>query len=225
MQTGFEMEMLTAATARVLMKGWPNQQELRGGLSWEVRTMEEAGTLLDFAKEPAKWGALNGKPIPPLPQTQGHRGIIMASPPITVTWQERGDRSSCLTVRCPITLWMEDDAMILPPDTVSGAFYLDPPDQPGLHRDLFKTWARKLLGELTSLNYIFTEMASAHLTSEYRSDSSCSEEPDERSRSSWGTPDSSDLEGAHKVDSSDEEGAHRPGWRPPGMAARGGARS
>ena len=69
MQTGFEMEMLTAATARVLMKGWPNQQELRGGLSWEVRTMEEAGTLLDFAKEPAKWGALNGKPIPPLPQT------------------------------------------------------------------------------------------------------------------------------------------------------------
>ena len=127
--------------------------------------------------------------------------------------------------RCPITLWMEDDAMILPPDTVSGPFYLDPPDQPGLHRDLFKTWGRKLLGELTSLNYMFTEMASAHLTSEYRSDSSCSEEPDERSRSSWGTPDSSDLEGAHQVDSSDEEGAHRPGWRPPGMAARGGARS
>ena len=69
MQTGFEMELLTASAARELMEGWPNQQDMRGGgLSWEARTMEEAGKLLDFAK--AGWGALNGKPIPPLPQVQ-----------------------------------------------------------------------------------------------------------------------------------------------------------
>ena len=41
MQTGFEMEMVTVEMARVLMKGWPNQQDMRcGGLSWEARTME-----------------------------------------------------------------------------------------------------------------------------------------------------------------------------------------
>ena len=176
MQTGFEMEMVTAAAASELMTAWPNRQERAGGVSWEARTMEQAGALLDFGKEPAKWGALNGKPVPPLPGTQGHRGIIMASPPITVTW-----RSSALSVRCPITIWMEENAMILPPDTtpmqgdaaISTPFYQDPPGQPGLHRDLFRAWAHKLLGELTVLNYTFTETASAHLTSEYKSDSSC----------------------------------------------------
>ena len=227
MQTGFEMEMVTAAAASELMTAWPNRQELRAGrVSWEARTMQQAGALLDFGKEPAKWGALNGKPVPPLPGTQGHRGIIIASPPITVTW-----RSSVLSVRFPITIWMEENAMILPPDTtpmqgdaaISTPFYQDPSSQPGLHRDIFRAWAHKLLGELTVLNYTFTERASAHLTSEYMSDSSCVEEPDERSCSSLGTPDSSEAEGAHQEgiaatrttcsDSSDEERAHLPGWQ------------
>eukprot|EP00966_Prymnesium_polylepis_P066932 1553560-Prymnesium_polylepis.1 len=47
--------------------------------------------------------------------------------------------------------------MILPPDTnpMQGStatfFYQDPPDRPGLHRDIliFRAWAHKLLGELT----------------------------------------------------------------------------
>lgn len=215
MQTGFEMEMVTAAAASELMTAWPNRQELRaGGVSWEARTMEQAGAMLDFAKEPANFGALNGKPVPPLPGTLGHRGIIMASPPITAVWQRRSDSSSVLTVRFPITIWMEENAMILPPDTnpkqgsTATSFYQDPPDRPGLHRDIFLAWAHKLLGELTIRNYTFTARARAHLTSEYMSDSSCVEEPDERSCSSGGTPDSSDAEGAHQ-EGTHQEGAHR----------------
>ena len=105
-------------------------------LHCKVRTMEEIGPLLSFEKEPAGWGMLNGKPIAPLPGTQGHRGVLMASPPLTVTWSARTDK---LVVRFPITIWSEDDSMILPPDDKDGTpFYQDPTDQPGFHRDIFK---------------------------------------------------------------------------------------
>ena len=170
--------------------------------------MEEAGVVLDFGKL-GGWGALNGKPIPPLPQTREHRGVIMASPPLTATWQMRADGSACLTVRFPLTIWTEDNAIILPPDDSSGtAFYQDPPDRPGMHRDMFQAWAHKVVGELVVQDYLMTKMALNHLPSEYMSDSSVVEEEDERSVSSWGDVDSSDLEGAHRpLDSSDEEAA------------------
>ena len=127
--------------------------------------------------------------------------------------------------------------MILPPDTsstvgqesISIPFYQDPPSQPGMHRDLFQSWAHKLLGELTLANFSFTAMACRHLPAEYMSDSEVVEESDGRSCSSWGDVaaggseepiarrpsmlDSSDEEGAHRpqvLDSSDEEGAHLP---------------
>ena len=221
MQTGFEMEMLTAAAVHELMAGWPNPQEVRGGLSWEARTMEEAGSLLDFAA--AGWGALNGKPIPPLPTTVEHRGILMASPPVTVCWQTRSDKSTCLTVRFPLTIWTEDNMIVLPPDDKDKIpFYLDPPGHPGFVRDKFKAWAHKILGELRALDYELTKPARDHLPQEYQScDSSCVEEEDTRSVSAEveADPDSSDEEGAHlplqhrvapMLDSSDEEGAHRP---------------
>ena len=213
MQTGFEMEMLTVASARDLMAGWPNFQELSGGgLAWEARTMEQAGSLLDFSS--TKWGALNAKPITPLPQTGGRcRGLLMASPPVTVTWQRRADRSTYLTVRFPITVWTEENAMILPPDDNEGRpFYQDPSDKPGMHRDLFKAWALKVLGELYNLNYLFTTEALKHLPPEYESDSSEYEaESSSASSEAMVRPlDSSDEEGAHRpLDSSDEEGAHR----------------
>ena len=83
MQTGFEMELVSEPAIRALMEGWPNHQALpRGGHSWEARTMEDAGRLRF-----ADWGVLNGKPIPPLPSTQDYRGVIMVSPPVTVSWQ------------------------------------------------------------------------------------------------------------------------------------------
>lgn len=213
MQTGFEMEMITCSAAHELMAGWPNKQEIRGGgMSWEARSMEEAGALLDFAKAPASWGALNGKPIPPLPSTREHRGVLMASPPITVAWQQRADGSTCLTVRFPLTIWMEDNAMILPPDDAQGnCFYQDPPGRSGMHRDLFKVWAHKLVGELLMEDYSMSKLACQHLPAAYKSDSSFVESEDARSVSSWGDVDSSDLEGAHRppdVDSSDLEGAH-----------------
>jgi hypothetical protein len=231
MQTGFEMELVTRLAVEALMEGWPNRQEMaRGGLSWEVRTMEELGPLLAFEKKPAGWGMLNCKPIAPLPRTQEHRGVLMVSPPLTVTWSVRADSSTLLAVRFPLTIWSDDDAMILPPDDAAGnSFYADPADQPGFHRDIFKTWAHMLLGELHSALVPMTLRALAHLPRQYQGcDSPCESEEDQRSRSDEAEArpeildssdeaearpeilDSSDEEGAHRemIDSSDEEGAH-----------------
>ena len=95
---------------------------------------------------------------------------------------------------------------------MSTPFYQDPPDQPGLHRDVFKAWAHKLLGELTSLNYTFTQFARAYLTSEYKSDSSSVEEPDERSEElEERSCNSSRSDSVLTLDSSDEEWARRVG--------------
>jgi hypothetical protein len=102
--------------------------------------------------------------------------------------------------------------MILPPDDKHGVpFYVDPADQPGLHRDTFKAWGCMLLGELHLQEFSLTEAIKTLLPKEYLSDSEVSEEEDGRSRSSV-MVDSSDEEGAHRppvMDSSDEEGAHR----------------
>ena len=229
MQTGFEMELITLSAVEALMEGWPNKQNPRPGLiSWEVRSMEEIGPLLAFEKEPAGWGAQNGKPITPFKLTQAHRGILMVSPPLTVTWSVRADKSTCLTVRFPLTIWSEDDSMILPPDDATGTpFYQDPSHLPGYHRDLFKKWAHMLLGEMHSANFVMTKAALMHLPPEYRAcDSSCEEYEDERSCSEEETPqvvDSSDEEGAH-LDSSDSEGAHQPWYRPRPSMVGGGKR-
>ena len=107
--------------------------------------------------------------------------------------------------------------MILPPDDKDGVpFYQDPSDRPGMHRDLFKTWGCKLIGELHLQQFSLTSKALTLLPLEYLSSSEASEEEDERSVSSCGVVDSSDEEGAHlprgmqrPLDSSDEEGAHR----------------
>lgn len=221
MQTGFEMELLPLSAARWLMSGWQNHQETRGSHSWELRDMKDIGERLNFGA--AGWGALNGKPIPPLPTTEENRGILLVSPPLTVTFQERADGTTQLTVRAPLTIWTEDNAMILPPDdssTPPNPFYVDPPGQAGYTCDLFKTWAHKVLGELHLLQFPMTRAALGHLPVEYLSDSEESEQADERSISSEGEIDSSDQEGAHReeeidssdqeeeVDSSDQEGAH-----------------
>ena len=81
-------------------------------------------------------------------------GVILVGPPFTVTWAMRPDETTVLCARFPLILWSEEDAIILPPDDATGVpFYLDPPDRPGLHRDLFKTWARQVAGELLTRGF------------------------------------------------------------------------
>ena len=211
LQTGFEMELTTLPAVLELMKDWPNYESSGSLHSWEARSMEEAGEGLNFGKT-SDWGVANAKPIKPLPTTPEYRGVIMASPPITVTFRQRADGTTSLTVRTPLTLWTEDDAIVLPPDDKNQTpFYVDPPDRPGMHRDLFKAWAHKMLGELVALQYPMTALALQHLPAEYMSDSCAEEFDDERSVSSWGIRSytSSDLEGYEELkrttDSSDEE--------------------
>ena len=117
MQTGFEMELIPRSAIDALMEGWPNFQEMRSRCSWEVWTIEQAGELLNFSG----WGVQNGKPIPPsASHLQNHRGVHLVSPPITVSWQMRADKTTCVTVRAPLTIWTEENAMILPPTTTRG---------------------------------------------------------------------------------------------------------
>ena len=174
MQSGFEMELVTSCGIRQLMGGWPNHQSIRFGHSWELRTMEEVAEALNFTK----WGVMNGKPIPPVSGSSVHAGLILAAPPVTVTWRLRTDATTALVVRFPMVIWREDNSTILPPDDAMGIpFYVDPVDRPGYHRDIFQAWARKVLGELVSNGFPMSAQARTHLPQAYLSgESSCEEE-------------------------------------------------
>ena len=101
--------------------------------------------------------------------------MILVGPPFTVTWSKRSDGTTVLAVRFPVILWSEEDAVVLPPDDATGmAFYVDPADQPGLHRDLFKTWGRRVAGELLTRGYPMSRAVVSHLPVQYQSDSELS---------------------------------------------------
>ena len=149
MQSGFEMEMVTAAAVRKLFANWPNYQSIRMGHSWEARTMQECALVCAFQDQPFGWGMWNGKPSPPMAGAKEHHALIIASPPITVTWHMRADTTTVLTVRTPLVIFTEDDATVLPPDDKDGdPFYVDPPGCPGQTRDSFRSHALLLTKEL-----------------------------------------------------------------------------
>ena len=59
-----------------------------------------------------------------------------------------------LSVRFPFIMYTEEDATILPPDTSENLpFYLDPSNQPGYHRDLFRDHARRAVHLLEEAGY------------------------------------------------------------------------
>lgn len=148
-QTGFELELVTPRGAMTLFKEWPNHDFIRFGHTWEARTMEECESLLSFEELPAGWGYGNAKPAPLTTSSKVHRAILMASPPITVTYQNHPDTTGTLVVRAPIIIYTEEDAILLPPDDKEGTpFYRDPADRPGWHRDKFRKHARKIVHQL-----------------------------------------------------------------------------
>ena len=176
MQTGFEMELVSACAVRTLMQSWPNYQSIRFGHSWELRSMEEAGEGLAFRR----WGLLNAKPIPQVGGSNVHAGLIFAAPPVTATWRMRSDATTMLVVRVPLVIWTETNSIILPPDAADGTpFYVDPENAPGYHRDLFQKWARMVLGEFVANGFPMSPLARTHLPREYMSEESSSEEEGE----------------------------------------------
>ena len=116
---------------------------------------------------------MQGRPMAIAPGRETHIGVLMCGPPFTATWVERADATTSLCIRFPIILWTEADAVILPPDDANGFpfyVYVDPPDRPGMHRDLFKQWGRRVAGELQTLDYPMSADAKSHLSTEYLSD-------------------------------------------------------
>ena len=153
-QTGFEMELISAPAAQELFRSWPNHQIIRHGRSWECRTMNECVSALHFEDAPAGWGYGNAKPAPFKTGFKEHRAIVLIAPPLTATWTIREDTSTLLVLRAPIVVYTENDVVLLPPDDKDGVpFYVDPPGQPGMHRDLFKGHARVMLRKLEELSY------------------------------------------------------------------------
>jgi hypothetical protein len=153
------------------------------------------------------WGAMQGKPIAIAQGRLAHTGVILVGPPFTVCWTLRPDQTTSLTVRFPLIIWSETDAVILPPDDAQGTpFYVDPWSQPGLHRDLFKTWGRRVAGELAMRGFPMSWAVRSHLPMEYQSDCDSegpvtprSESPPRSPPYDPRPPDSSDLSGAVPV--------------------------
>ena len=149
MQTGFDMELISAAAVRTLFSAWPNYEKIKMGHSWEARTMEECALVCAFQDSPTGWGMWNGRPAQPLAGSKVHEAVLMFGPPMTITWKMRPDTTTVLSARAPLIIYTENDATILPPDDSQGkAFYLDPPGQQGYCRDLFREHARQLTKEL-----------------------------------------------------------------------------
>ena len=180
-QTGFEMELVSSACVSELCAGWPNHETAESGCrqSWELRTMEELSEHLALHKPPAGWGAMQGKAMALAPGRMAHTGVLLCGPPLTLTWLQHPDLTTILRVRFPILLWTETDAMILPPDDLEGVpFYVDPTNQPGFHRDLFKTWGRRVAGELLTQGMPMSGAVQSHLSAEYLSDGDLSSHGD-----------------------------------------------
>ena len=153
-QTGFDMEMIDPATARVLFRGWPNYQSIRWGHSWECRTMEEIAAVLSFEDALSGYGVANIRPAALKTGYTEHTTILVVAPPLTVTCIMRQDTTTMLSVRFPFIMYTEEDATILPPDTSENLpFYLDPSNQPGYHRDLFRDHARRAVHLLEEAGY------------------------------------------------------------------------
>ena len=227
-QTGFELELITSDAASCMFRSWPNKEAHPDGksMSWELRSIEDMAAKLALQDSPAGWGAMQGKPIAIPTGRTYHAGVLLAGPPFTVCWMMRADETTLLTVRFPLIVWSEEDAVILPPDDAQGnPFYTDPPHQPGLHRDRFKTWARRVAAALLMDGYRMSPAVVSHLPKEYQSDSEDSRPATPRSVS---PVDSSDAEGAHRpmspADSSDAEGAHLPSYPAADSSDEEGAR-
>lgn len=73
-------------------------------------------------------------------------------------------------------MYTETDSVVLPPDTegqegVSVPFYVDPPNRPGLHRDIFRAHAQKMLGGLltsTACKFCLTPALQSRLHATWR---------------------------------------------------------
>lgn len=155
MQTGFEIPFILPETATQMLQDWP-RQEVGGGLTWELGDMRMCETRLAFeTNEWSKvWGMGNARPVAPSTRGKKPTAVAMASPPFTLRLRRTAyEGLFLLQANNAITLYTESDSVVLPPDTEDEQgntipFYVDPPGQPGLHRDTFRAHAQHMLGML-----------------------------------------------------------------------------
>ena len=119
--------------------------------------MEQCESKLAFhiSKWASTWGWGNARPISTGFSSQPCSSLLLVGPPFTVRLRKTVEGLPILQVNFPLVLWTDAGAVIMPPDTedplVAGKtipFYRDPPDRPGLHRDLFAAHSGQLLGKM-----------------------------------------------------------------------------
>ena len=162
MQTCFVMPMVSDAAAITMFGTWPVMAG-QEGMCWELRTMASCEQHLAFEQNQwsQNWGLGNARAAAGY-SDQTASTLLLAAPPFTVRMRKTAQEGlSMLQVNYAIVLWTDSDTIVLPPDTtdLNGQpipFYIDPPRQPGLHRDLFRGHARKMLGRLLLAGFNFT---------------------------------------------------------------------
>jgi hypothetical protein len=158
MQTLFEIPMVSTETAvEHMFKLWPTKQGEKDPC-FELSTMELCSTHLAFheSKWASGWGHGNARPM--FISSSKATSLLMAAPPFTVRLRKTTENLNILQVNFAMVLYTESDTVVLPPDVEDSEgrsipFYLDPPNQPGWHRDAFRAHAKMMLVPLLEKNF------------------------------------------------------------------------
>ena len=152
MQTMFEIPMVTMAAATSMFASWPAKAN-ETDPCWELATMAQCSTCLAFDKSVGakEWGHGNARPM--FVSSKEATSVLLAAPPFTVRLRATTENLKVLQVNFALVLYTETDSVVCPPDTEDSKgtivpFYVDPPSQPGLHRDQFRAHAMTMVGEL-----------------------------------------------------------------------------
>ena len=183
MQTMFEIPMVSTEAVKHMFKLWPTKQGEKDPC-FELSTMELCSTHLAFheSKWASGWGHGNARPMF-IASTEA-TSLLLAAPPFTGRLWKTTENLNILQVNFAMVLYTESDTVVLPPDVEDSKgrsipFYLDPPNQPGLHRDAFRAHAQMMLGELLKENFELSARLSAQAPAQYQQEKAAAEEASE----------------------------------------------
>ena len=130
----------------------------REGSIVELSTMELCSTHLAFHENKWASGWGHGNALPMFISSSKATSLLLAAPPFTVRLRKTTENLNILQVNFVMVLYTESDTVVLPPDVEDSEgrsipFYLDPPNQPGWHRDAFRAHAKTMLGPLLEKNF------------------------------------------------------------------------
>jgi hypothetical protein len=179
MQSIFGIPMISETAVENMFKQWPKKQG-ESDPCYELSTMQLCSSHLAFheSKWASGWGHGNARPMF-IASTEA-TCLLLAAPPFTVRLRKTIENLNILQVNFALVLYTESDTVVLPPDVEDSTgssihFYLDPPNQPGWHRDTFKAHAKTMLGEMLEKNFLLSVGLSARAPAQYHQQKAAAE--------------------------------------------------